>query len=79
MSMSAKNEVSIWFFNGIQLLVNGVLIFGAGVYQYVYPPAEKVTLFDLHAGVWWGAVLAVLGLVYTVRYRPNRPKLDRVI
>jgi hypothetical protein len=66
--------VSIWFFIGISLLVNGALILAAGIYQLVNPPANPgVVLFNLHAGVWWGAILFVLGAFYTVHFRP-RPK-----
>ena len=65
--------VSIWFFIGISLLVNGALILAAGIYQLVNPPANpSVVLFNLHANVWWGAVLFVLGAFYTVHFRPRR-------
>jgi len=57
--------ISIWFFIGISLAVNGLLILGAGIYQFVYPLAKpEVVLFHLHTGIWWGALLLVLGLVY---------------
>jgi hypothetical protein len=66
--------VSIWFFIGISLWVNGVLILAAGIYQLVNPPENPgVVLFNLHAGVWWGAILFVLGAFYTIHFRP-RPK-----
>jgi hypothetical protein len=67
-----KREISIWFFIGVSLLVNGVIICGAGIYQYVHPPMEKVVLFDKHAGIWWGAVLLVCGLFYCLRFPPKR-------
>jgi hypothetical protein len=70
--MRADGTISIWFFIGVSLLVNGVLIFGAGVYQISHPPAIKVVLYDLHASVWWGAVLAIVGLIYCIRYNPTR-------
>jgi hypothetical protein len=66
--------VSIWFFIGISLAVNGALILAAGIYQVVNPPENPgVVLFHLHAGVWWGAVLLVIGLIYCIRFRPGRP------
>ncbi len=70
--MSPKKEISIWFFNGIQLLINGLLVLSAGIYQYVRPPEAKVVLFNLHAGIWWGAILTVLGLIYCLRFSPSR-------
>ncbi len=66
-------EISIWFFIGISLLVNGLLITGAGVWQVVHPPDHPtVELFNLHANVWWGAVLLALGLAACVHFRPRR-------
>jgi hypothetical protein len=65
--------ISIWFFIGISLLVNGVLIFAAGIYQVMNPPANPgVVLFQLHANVWWGAVLSIIGLFYSIYFRPRR-------
>lgn len=65
--------ISIWFFIGISLAVNGALILAAGIYQLVNPPANPgVVLFSLHANVWWGALLLLLGLIYCIRFRPRR-------
>jgi len=65
-------EIPIWFFIGISLLVNGILIVGAGIWEIFHPPANPVVLFHLHANVWWGAVLLLLGIVYCVRFAPRR-------
>jgi hypothetical protein len=65
--------ISIWFFIGLSLLVNGALILGAGVYQLMNPPENPgVVLFNLHANVWWGAILFVAGLIYCLIFRPRR-------
>ena len=65
--------VSIWFFIGISLAVNGALILTAGIYQLVSPPANPgVVLFHLHAGVWWGATLLLVGLIYCFKFAPGR-------
>jgi len=67
--------ISIWLFIGFALLVNGALILAAGIYQVVNPPANpQVVLFNLHANLWWGAVLFVLGLFYCIHFRPSRTK-----
>jgi hypothetical protein len=29
-------------------------------------------LTNLHTPVWWGGVLALLGLLYVVKFRPTR-------
>jgi hypothetical protein len=72
--MKAGGSLSIWFFTGICLLVNGALICATGVYELVSPPADKVVLYDLHAPIWWGGVLFVVGLIYSVRYSPARER-----
>ena len=65
--------ISIWFFIGLSLLVNGALILGAGIYQVVNPPENPgVVLFNLHANVWWGAILFVVGITYCLIFRPRR-------
>ena len=39
--------VSIWFFIGISLAVNGALILAAGIYQLVDPPVNPgVVLYN---------------------------------
>ena len=70
--MRSGGGISIWFFVGVSLLVNGALILGAGLWQLVYPPANPVVLFHLHANVWWGAVLLLLGIFYSLRFSPRR-------
>jgi hypothetical protein len=72
--MHRPGLISIWFFIGILLLAYGVLIMGAGLYGLVSPPARPVVLASLHAGIWWGALLLVLGAVYTVKFSPRRQK-----
>jgi len=66
--------VSIWFFIGISLLVNGVLILGAGLYEYWYPPAQQVVLYNLHASVWWGALMTMIGAWYSYHFKPGQKK-----
>ncbi len=68
------HEISIWFFIGVSLLVNGILITGAGVWEIFHPPANPVVLFSLHASVWWGAALLVFGLLYCLRFAPGRQR-----
>jgi hypothetical protein len=70
--MKAGGSLSIWFFVGLSLLVNGVLILGAGIYALVSPPANRVVLYDLHADVWWGGLLLILGAFYCLRFAPAR-------
>jgi hypothetical protein len=65
--------ISIWFFVGISLAVNGALILAAGLYQLISPPSiTDVVLFNLHANVWWGAILLAIGLIYCFKFAPRR-------
>ena len=65
--------ISIWFFIGISLAVNGALILAAGIYQVVNPPVNPgVVLFHLHANVWWGAALLLSGFIYCFKFAPGR-------
>ncbi len=73
--MSTQREISIWFFIGFALLVNGVLIVGAGVYEFISPPENPVVLARLHANLWWGGLLTILGILYCVKFRP-RPETE---
>lgn len=72
--MKSGGSLSIWFFVGLCLGVNGALIFATGIYEIMFPPAEKVVLYGLHANVWWGAVLLLLGLFFSLRFSPARER-----
>ena len=69
-----SSGISIWFFNGILLTVYGVLVLAYGIFELATHQTANVVLANLHAPVWWGAILLVLGLVYSVRFRPSRTK-----
>ena len=69
--MSTQREIPIWFFIGLSLLVNGALICGAGLYELVRPPEHQVVLYNLHASIWWGALLLLVGAGYCLRFKPK--------
>jgi hypothetical protein len=69
--MEEHHQIPIWFFIGALLLLYGILITGGGLYHLAFPPVKPVALSELHADIWWGAVLIVLGAVYTFRFRPQ--------
>lgn len=62
--------IPVWFFVGCLLLIYGVLILGSGLVDWSHPP-EGVELTNLHAPVWWGALLIVLGVIYCAKYYPR--------
>lgn len=65
-------EIPIWFFIGVLLIVYGVLILGYGLYELTTGVTANVVLSNLHAPVWWGAIMLVLGLFYALRFRPGK-------
>ncbi|HXB69198.1 MAG TPA: hypothetical protein VNY05_13195 [Candidatus Acidoferrales bacterium] len=70
--MHRQGMVSIWFFIGAPLLASGVLILAAALLES--PPEHPVVLSELHAGIWWGALLIVMGGIYTVKFLPGKGK-----
>ena len=72
--MKSGGALSIWFFIGVSLLVNGALIFASGIYELVSPPESRVVLYDLHANIWWGGFLLLVGVLYCVRFSPARER-----
>ena len=60
--------IPIWFFIGCLLLIYGVLILGASLFN---PDPPGVVLANLHAGIWWGALLIALGGFYAIKFRPK--------
>jgi hypothetical protein len=72
--MKSGGSLSIWFFIGISLAVNGAVIFATGIYEWIHPPANQVVLFNLHANIWWGGVLLILGLFFSFRFSPARER-----
>jgi hypothetical protein len=67
-----SGHISIWFFIGILLTIYGALIFGYGLFELITGQLANVVLANLHAPVWWGGLMLVLGLVYSVNFRPSR-------
>jgi hypothetical protein len=73
--MKKGGSISIWFFIGLSLLVNGVLILASGIYEWIHPPETRVVLFHLHAAAWWGALLTIFGAVYCIYFAPGKGRV----
>jgi hypothetical protein len=61
--------IPIWFFIGVMLTVYGAMILGYGLYEL---GTGTVAVQNFHASVWWGGLMLVLGLFYSLRFRPGR-------
>lgn len=70
--MEEKHAIPIWFFIGVELVIYGLLILGAGIYELIVPPAHPVVLFKLRAGIWWGGILLLGGVIYCLKFRPRK-------
>ena len=71
--MKEIHTISIWFFIGLQLAIYGVLIGGAGIYGWLNPgaPDQQLVLANLHAGVWLGGAMLLLGCFYGWKFWPR--------
>jgi len=69
--MTEKHHIiPVWFFVGLLLFIYGILIFISGLTEWSHPP--DTVLAGLHASVWWGALLIVLGGMYCRMFRPGK-------
>jgi len=71
--MVGEGRISIWFFIGLLLLIYGITIFAAGIYELFNPSyGSGVVLHQLHPSIWWGALLIILGLMYLIKFKPGK-------
>jgi hypothetical protein len=71
--MYEHEQIPIWFFAGVLLLIYGVVITAEGVYYLFVPHAnQNLALQWLHADLWWGLFLIALGGFYFLAYFPRR-------
>ena len=67
-----RERISIWWFAGLLLLCYGIVIFITGIYELSHPLIHPPELSNLHAPIWWGALLAIVGLWYLIHFRPRK-------
>ncbi len=73
--MDEHKQIPIWFFIGGLLLIYGIIIAAVGVYYLFTPAPAGLALQQYHPDLWWGILLIVLGVIYTVRYFPEKEQL----
>ncbi len=64
-----KGMRPIWYFAGWLLLIIGLIVIGTGLFELVFPPQTKTVLYELHASIWWGGIIAIAGLILSWRTR----------
>jgi amino acid transporter len=57
---------SIWYFVGLLLAIMGAIITVSGLYFLVRPPAQPKVFSQLHPDLWWGVIMLVFGLLFTI-------------
>ncbi|HEX6773087.1 MAG TPA: hypothetical protein VF126_13735 [Acidobacteriaceae bacterium] len=67
-----RATMSIWFFAGLMLLAYGIVILAAGLWELGHPLPHPPALSQLHAPIWWGALLGISGGFYTIKFWPRR-------
>ncbi|MEO5922342.1 MAG: hypothetical protein ABIR70_00790 [Bryobacteraceae bacterium] len=70
---SGKNSLSVWYFIGWLVLIYGILILGAG--SGLLAVQSPTSTADREVGIWWGALLMVIGVAYVWCFHPGRKRL----
>ncbi len=65
-------KLSVWFFVGILISVNGLAVLGSGIYGLFVPTG--LVLSHLHPSLWWGILMVLFGGFFIYKHRPVRVK-----
>ena len=71
--MTSKTTISVWFFTGVLVAFYGVVILGYGLYALGEPPSGRA-LSELHPDIWWGAIMLLVGALYSIKFYPGTKK-----
>ena len=58
---------SIWYFVGLIMMIIGIIVFLAGIYELINPEVQKIKLAELHTNIWWGMLIAITGFIFFVK------------
>jgi hypothetical protein len=71
--MHEENGLSIWFFVGGMLTIYGVIILISNIPGFTTAfENQHVVLERLHAGLWWGILLILLGALFLYLHWPGK-------
>ena len=71
--MHDEEGFSIWFFVGIMLAIYGPIVLIANI-PAIAGVSPHVVLENLHAGIWWGILLTLLGALFLYLHWPGKEK-----
>ncbi len=60
---------SIWYFVGLLLTIMGAIITFSAIYSLINPPEQSKVFWHLHPDLWWGILMLVVGLLFTILNR----------
>jgi hypothetical protein len=66
--ITVSRQTSVWFYIGLLLLIYGVIILGAGIYQLQHRPSTVLARYN--ATFWGGLILSFLGSLYVSAFWP---------
>ena len=70
--MHEEEAFSIWFFVGIMLTIYGIIVLIANIPAFSSSQSPHVVLERLHAGVWWGILLTLVGALFLYLHWPGK-------
>jgi hypothetical protein len=71
--MEKEHGLSIWFFVGGMLTIYGIIILIANIPAFSSRiGSPHVVLERLHAGLWWGILLILLGALFLFLHWPGK-------
>jgi hypothetical protein len=70
--MHEEEGFSIWFFVGIMLAIYGPIVLIANIPGISTSQNPHVVLEQLHAGIWWGILLTILGALFLYLHWPGK-------
>ena len=70
--MNEEHGLSIWFFVGGMLTIYGIIVLIANIPVFPTSQSPHVVLEQLHAGVWWGILLTLLGALFLYIHWPGK-------
>jgi hypothetical protein len=71
--MHEEHGLSIWFFVGGMLTIYGIIILISNTPGFTSSiPSQHVVLERLHAGLWWGIILLLLGVLFLFLHWPGK-------
>ena len=68
--MTSKTPISVWFFTGVLIAFYGIVIFAYGLYTLNALSSGRA-LAELHPDIWWGALMLVVGGMYSIKFYPG--------